>query len=214
MNIKEAIKWLKEVQSHIDLEMGGNTQEMYDALELAIGKLQANDEQVTGELISREALKKAIDTIKQTGYDVNEEPVEFVELPDLIKAIDNAPTVEQNWKFYYEHGYAQAKREFERPTGEWIPVTTRPMTDDEWEELSDEAKDYIDEDEKWFFDCPMPENGQNILISTKWGVWGDTCEISSEGGINAYYLEGHGDWDGVEAWMPLPEPYKEGGAEE
>ena len=41
-----------------------------------------------------DALKKAIDTIKKTGYDINEEPVEFVELSDLIKAIDNTPTVE------------------------------------------------------------------------------------------------------------------------
>lgn len=35
------------MQSHIDLEAGGYTQECYEALELAIGKLQANDEQVT-----------------------------------------------------------------------------------------------------------------------------------------------------------------------
>lgn len=113
-------------------------------------------------------------------------------LCEVKLTIDNALTVE------------------ERPTGEWIPVTKRPMTDDEWEDLPDEAKDYIDEDGKWFFDCPMPEDGQNIIISTKWGVWGDTCEISAEGGLNAYYLEGQGDWDGVLAWMPMPEPYKEG----
>jgi len=39
-----------------------------------------------------------------------------------------------------------------------------------------------------------------------WGVLGDTCEISAEGGLNAYYLEEQGDWDGVLAWMPMPEP--------
>lgn len=46
MTNKEAIEYLKEVQSHIDLENGGYTQEMYDAIDMAIGKLQANDEQV------------------------------------------------------------------------------------------------------------------------------------------------------------------------
>lgn len=36
------------------------------------------------------------------------------------EVIDNAPTVEENWKFYYEHGYAQAKKDFSRPHGVWI----------------------------------------------------------------------------------------------
>jgi hypothetical protein len=44
MTNEEAIKYLKEVQSHIDLEMGGYTQETYDAIDMAIGKLQANED--------------------------------------------------------------------------------------------------------------------------------------------------------------------------
>lgn len=43
MDSKEAIEYLKEAQSHIDLEMGGNTQKMYDAIDMAIGKLQAKE---------------------------------------------------------------------------------------------------------------------------------------------------------------------------
>ena len=40
-------------------------------------------------LIDADELKKAIDTVKQTGYDSNNEPLfEYVELPDLNKAID------------------------------------------------------------------------------------------------------------------------------
>ena len=143
-------------------------------------------------LIDANALKKKIDEVQYTQEFCIEHRIDYsISMQMLGMIIENAPTVEQ-------------------PTGEWIPITKRPMTDDEWEELSDEAKDYIDEDGKWFFDCPMPENGQNIIISTKWGVWGDTCEISAEGGLNAYYLEGQGDWDGVLAWMPMPEPYKKG----
>lgn len=51
-------------------------------------------ERPQGDLISREALKKAIDTITQIGYDIDNEPLfDYVELPDLIRIIDKAPTV-------------------------------------------------------------------------------------------------------------------------
>jgi len=39
MNNKKEIEYLKEVQSHIDLEMGGNTQKVYDAIDKAIKAL-------------------------------------------------------------------------------------------------------------------------------------------------------------------------------
>jgi len=47
MTNKEAIEYLKDVKWHIDLEMSENTQKMYDAIDMAISKLQANDEQVS-----------------------------------------------------------------------------------------------------------------------------------------------------------------------
>jgi hypothetical protein len=46
MSNEEVIEYLKEAQSHIDLENGGNTQKVYDAIDMAIGKLQATGEQV------------------------------------------------------------------------------------------------------------------------------------------------------------------------
>lgn len=60
------------------------------------------------------------------------------------------------------------------------------------------------------FDSPMPEDGQEILISTPWGVSKDIVEFDDYEGIG---LEERGDFDNVLAWMPLPEPYKEEGAE-
>ena len=50
---------------------------------------------MNNDLISREALKKELDNIKQTEYAVKDkQPLfEYVELPDLIKVIDNTPTV-------------------------------------------------------------------------------------------------------------------------
>ena len=59
---------------------------------------------MNNDLISRKALKQAVERIKDTGYGTNNEPLfDFVELPTLFKLIDKAPTVEP-----------------ERSKGEWI----------------------------------------------------------------------------------------------
>jgi len=43
MTNKEAIEYLKEAQSHIDLENGGNTQKVYDAIDMAIKALEEQE---------------------------------------------------------------------------------------------------------------------------------------------------------------------------
>lgn len=93
----------------------------------------------------------------------------------------------------------------------WIPVKYRPLT---FEERKEFAKyygiEYCDTVSEKTFDCPMPEDGQEILISTSWGVVEDVADNDIDGeGFICYKLENHGDWDGVDAWMPKPEPYKE-----
>lgn len=96
-------------------------QDCNEILDLAISALNP-----TGDLISREALKDQFRNL----FDLKFLPV-LQEM--LLGIIDNAPAVQQNWRFYYDHGYAQAKRDFERPQGEWvvygkqgdIPITDR-----------------------------------------------------------------------------------------
>ena len=83
----------------------------------------------------------------------------------------------------------------ERPQGDWIPITMRP--------IEEEEKIYYPV-ATFMFDCPMPEDGQNILVSTKYGVEYDTCYLD-----DGYYLDSDRDWEEVYAWQPLPEPYKE-----
>lgn len=87
---------------------------------------------MNNDLISRSELIKAINTYDTFAclpdgklYPVRdlEHPEMFetyIHVKDVIRANDNAPTVEQNWRFYYDHGYAQAKRDFEKPQGEWV----------------------------------------------------------------------------------------------
>jgi hypothetical protein len=54
-----------------------------------------------------------------------------------IKALE-----QKDWKFYYDHGYAQAKRDLQEPkTGHWIPVSER-----------------------------LPEINDDVLISLEWGI--------------------------------------------
>lgn len=87
--------------------------------------------------------------------------------------------------------------------GEWIPIEVRPSTEEE--------KEYYTEHEypvdfMMMYDCPMPDDGQEVLITTSTGyVTTDTYYID-EGG----YFENYCDEGDVKAWMPKPEPYKKG----
>lgn len=93
----------------------------------------------------------------------------------------------------------------------WIPIVTRPMTEEEYEEFCESHDWYLEESDRLYFIGQMPEDGQDILISTQYGVTFDTCLYDPEFG---YGLEQHDDWNNVLAWMPLPKPYvKEGEAD-
>lgn len=88
-----------------------------------------------------------------------------------------------------------ALQEPEQPqVGGWIPVTYHiPTREDSEERLY-----------AYILDCPMPEEGQEILVSFNGMVDMDVC-CYDEG----WYLDNRGDWTDVDAWMPLPEPFKE-----
>lgn len=78
----------------------------------------------------------------------------------------------------------------------WIPLKTRPMTDEE----STYYRDWAEYDAE-IFDCPLPDDGQEVLVSYGGYVCVDTFCID-----DGCYFEGV-DIDDVEAWMPLPKPY-------
>lgn len=92
----------------------------------------------------------------------------------------------------------------ERPKGEWIPIEVRPLTEEEKEYY---AEHEYPVDFMMMYDCQMPDDGQEVLITTSAGyVTTDTYYID-EGG----YFENYCDEGDVKAWMPKPEPYKKGG---
>ena len=87
----------------------------------------------------------------------------------------------------------------------WIPVKFRPMDSEEREYCEEQFGEELADEDAVMLDCPMPEDGQEILVSYRKWINMDKCEIDS----GCYGLEGNGDWNGVIAWMPLPEPYKD-----
>ena len=82
---------------------------------------------------------------------------------------------------------------------EWIPFTKRPLTDEEKQEYPDWT---------YIFDCPLPDDEEEILLSNGTYVWTDTFINDGE-----CYLDGGDDIDDGMAWMPLPKPYKGGDTE-
>lgn len=93
---------------------------------------------------------------------------------------------------------------------QWIPVTYRPMTDEEEKELCEKwgiKEGSLEDWEKKVFTCRLPDDGQEILISVGRYVHEDICSWDDD----CCGLENNGDWDGVDAWMPKPESYKKEG---
>lgn len=86
----------------------------------------------------------------------------------------------------------EALQEQER---KWIPITYHEPIEEDGE---DTRYEYV-------LDCQMPDEGEEILVSFNGMVDMDVCCYD-----DGWYLDRRGDWMDVDAWMPLPEPYKEG----
>lgn len=100
-----------------------------------------------------------------------------------------------------------AIKALERP--EWIPVTFRPMTEEEVKEACEKwgvKEDVLEYTDKIVFTCPLPEDGQEILVSHGGLVTEDVCSWDED----FCGLEYYGDWIGIDAWMLPPDPYKKG----
>lgn len=113
----------------------------------------------------------------------------------------------------YEQGYQDGKVDGYNQAGKhlstiepqrWIPVTSRPMDKEERKEWSEQFGYALDDDEAVIYTSQLPDDGQEVIVCTKWGhVYLDTF-LRDEG----CYFEENGDMDGIIAWMPLPKPYE------
>ena len=85
----------------------------------------------------------------------------------------------------------------------WIPVKTRQMTEEEKEYYSE----YLFDGNGYIYECPLPDDGQEVLITSKYGSVDMTTFYTDYGN----YFENYEDYDEVIAWQPLPEPYQQNG---
>lgn len=85
----------------------------------------------------------------------------------------------------------------------WIPIKMRPGTDEEYEEFSLYG-DCPREDFR-VFDCPLPDDDQEVLVTTRWG---NVCIDTWHRDEDCCYFEDNCDDDDVIAWMPKPAAYK------
>ena len=80
---------------------------------------------------------------------------------------------------------------------DWIPIKVRPLTEEE--------KEYYDDCVE-MYDCPLPEDGQEVLITTQSG---DVCtDVFYRDTDKECYFETYCDDGEVLAWMPYPKAYK------
>ena len=86
---------------------------------------------------------------------------------------------------------------------DWIPIKMRPGTDEEYEEFS--LYDDCPREDFRVFDCPTPDDDQEVLVTTRWG---NVCIDTWRRDEDCCYFEDNCDDDDVIAWMPKPAAYK------
>lgn len=87
----------------------------------------------------------------------------------------------------------------------WNPIKTEKTSDDEKKELAEKYDMSLEIlDDSWRYACKMPEDNQEVLITTKYGdvVLTEFCVD-----VDGCWFDGWEDRDDVLAWMPLPKPY-------
>lgn len=84
-------------------------------------------------------------------------------------------------------------RELPSAQQRWIPFTKRDLTVEEREEHPEWC---------YIMECPLPDDGQEILVSNDRFVWVDTFYVD-----DGCYLDSDSEFEGC-AWMPLPDPWK------
>lgn len=86
----------------------------------------------------------------------------------------------------------------EAKTGGWIPFTER--------EMDEEEKENFGVEEGYILNCPVPEDGQEILVTYSNGCVGEDTFLKD--GNECYLDSGQELVIEALAWQPKPEAYK------
>lgn len=88
---------------------------------------------------------------------------------------------------------------------EWIPIRFRKMTEEEKRAFLAETYSIYTDAPEVMYDCPLPDDGQEVLVTTRTGEVETDIFCNDDG----CYFEYNCDPDDITAWMPMPKPYKE-----
>ena len=89
---------------------------------------------------------------------------------------------------------------------QWIPITARPMDEEERLEWSEKLGYDIEYEDAVIYTSQLPDDGQEVLTCNRYGhIAIDKFENDPDYGC---CFEENGDMAGIVAWMPLPEPWK------
>lgn len=120
-------------------------------------------------------------------------------------AVEAADAIEELSKMLDEEVEVNTALECNVPV--WVPITTRPMTEEERKETSERIGYDLGDDEAVVFTSQLPEDDQVVLTLNRYKVVNiDTFENDPDYGCSFYE---NGDMDGIIAWMPLPNLPKE-----
>ena len=163
-------------------------QKMVDEECQALGMaIKALEQQPCEDLISRQAVEEMIKSeLPERGMweiygdKVNEAVCEVC--IDLMQKLSDLPPVTPQPKTV--EGF------------QWIPIKTRPLTDEERKENPEVL---------FYYDCPLPDDGEDVLVTTFLGdVRMDCFYRDPEDGC---FFETYCDEDDVKAWARIPKPW-------
>lgn len=81
----------------------------------------------------------------------------------------------------------------------WIKIETRPMTEEEYEHFEFDCPI----EDAFVYECTLPEDGQEVLVQTKWGI-----TLTTFYDDDGSYFESYEDNGDIIAWKPLPNEYE------
>jgi hypothetical protein len=108
----------------------------------------------------------------------------------------------------YRKGFEAAWLAREKDVMTWIPIKTRDLTEKEKHDLYDAYDINIDEltpMKSWAYDCPLPNDGDEVLVTEK--IWGQV-RITTFHNDEGAWFEDYDGRDDLLAWMSLPKPYE------
>lgn len=148
-----------------------------------------------------EKLQKEKELLKETGKDINATTTDCISREEAIKCVEKFAVDEEDGSEYWRSRVNEYLLAVENeitnlssvtPATAWHKVKTRPLTDEE--------KEVYGEEYNFIYDCEMPDDGQEVLVKTQWGI--DKTTYYTDYGC---YFESYEDEGAVIAWTELPE---------